>query len=125
VVAVQFTPEQAFDQTPGPRQEPPFPAATAMNPQTLDAIRPCLEGAIPAIMATCAADGTPNVAYISQVYYVDGGMWRCRSSSSTRRAEHPGQPGGHGAGAAPGHGAFYRLHMRYLRTETTGALFDR
>ncbi len=30
----------------------------------LNAIRPCLEGAIPAVMATCAADGTPNVAYI-------------------------------------------------------------
>ena len=25
----------------------------------LDAIRPCLEGAIPGVMATCAADGTP------------------------------------------------------------------
>ena len=37
----------------------------------LDAIRPCLEGAIPGVMATCAADGTPNVTYISQVEYVD------------------------------------------------------
>ena len=37
---------------------------------SLHSIRPCLEGAIPAIMATCDPDGTPNVAYISQVVYV-------------------------------------------------------
>ena len=34
-------------------------------------VRPCMEGAIPAMMATCAPDGTPNVAYISQVFHVD------------------------------------------------------
>ena len=33
-------------------------------PPTLRSIRACLEGAIPAIMATCASDGTHNVAYI-------------------------------------------------------------
>jgi adenylate cyclase len=44
-----------------------------MTAPLLSAIRPCLEGAIPAIMATCANDGTPNVAYISQVVYVDEG----------------------------------------------------
>ena len=37
----------------------------------LDAIRACLEGAIPGVMATCDGDGTPNVTYISQVEYVD------------------------------------------------------
>ena len=37
----------------------------------LDAIRGCFEGAIPATLATCSADGTPNIAYISQVQYVD------------------------------------------------------
>ncbi|MDP3619928.1 MAG: pyridoxamine 5'-phosphate oxidase family protein, partial [Ramlibacter sp.] len=42
-----------------------------MNVTQLIDIRPCLEGAIPAVMATCSADGTPNVAYISQVYYAD------------------------------------------------------
>ncbi len=38
---------------------------------TLDAIRICLEGAIPANIATCSPDGVPNVAYLSQVEYVD------------------------------------------------------
>ena len=37
----------------------------------LHEIRACFEGAIPAVVATCGADGVPNVAYISQVFYVD------------------------------------------------------
>lgn len=42
-----------------------------MKPADLGEVRPCLEGAIPAMMATCDTDGTPNVAYLSQVFYVD------------------------------------------------------
>jgi len=38
---------------------------------TLDAIRDCFEGVVPAVLATCDADGVPNVSIISQVHYVD------------------------------------------------------
>jgi len=31
----------------------------------------CFQGIIPAALSTCAADGTPNITFISQVYYVD------------------------------------------------------
>lgn len=37
----------------------------------LSELRHCFEGAIPSVIATCAPDGTPNVAYLSQVHYVD------------------------------------------------------
>lgn len=31
----------------------------------------CFQGIVPAALSTCAADGTPNITFISQVYYVD------------------------------------------------------
>ena len=36
------------------------------------ALRDCLDGAIPGVVSTCAPDGTPNIAYMSQGQYVDG-----------------------------------------------------
>ena len=42
-----------------------------MNDLTLDAIRDCMEGAVPATIATASPAGEPNVAYLSQIEYVD------------------------------------------------------
>ena len=92
----------------------------------LDAIRPCLEGAIPGVMATCAADGTPNVTYVSQVEYVDGGHLALSFQffNKTRR-NVLANPGVQLLVVHPAHGAMYRIAASYLRTETEGALFER
>ena len=37
----------------------------------LDALRTCLEGVIPSVIATVDTEGTPNITYVSQVHYVD------------------------------------------------------
>ena len=37
----------------------------------LEDLWPCLQGMIPAALSTCASDGTPNITFISQIYYVD------------------------------------------------------
>src|SRR5689334_4967021 len=34
-------------------------------------LQACFEGVIPSIVATAAADGTPNISYLSQVVRVD------------------------------------------------------
>ena len=37
----------------------------------LETIRECLEGIIPWTIATCDGDGMPNLAYLSQVQFID------------------------------------------------------
>jgi hypothetical protein len=92
----------------------------------LDAIRPCLEGAIPGVMATCAADGTPNVTYVSQVEYVDAQHLALSFQffNKTRR-NVLANPLVELLVIHPAHGAMYRIAACYLRTETEGALFER
>ncbi len=92
---------------------------------TLDEIRPCFEGAIPGIMATCSADGIPNVAYISQVYYVDARHVALSFQFfNTTRKNILANPVATVLVLHPQTAAFYRLHIRYLRTETAGPLFE-
>jgi adenylate cyclase len=95
-------------------------------PLDLDAIRPCLEGAVPGVMATCAPDGTPNVTYISQVEYVDARHLALSFQffNKTRR-NVLANPAVELLVVHPAHGAMYRVTARYLRTETEGALFER
>jgi len=96
-----------------------------MTAPQLPAIRACLEGAIPAIMATCASDGTPNVAYISQVVYVDESHVALSFQFFNKtRANILANPQASVLLLDPVTARFYRLHLRYLRTETSGALFE-
>lgn len=96
-----------------------------MNKIGLGEVRPCLEGVIPAIMATTAADGTPNVAYISQVFHVAERhvALSFQFFNKTRRniLEHPRATV---LVLHPVTAQFYRLHLRYLRTETGGPVFE-
>ncbi len=96
-----------------------------MSAVTLDDIRPCLEGIIPAMIATCAPDGTPNVAYLSQVYYADPRhvalSFQFFNKTRQNILAHP---------LAtllllhPQTFAFYRLQIRYLHTQTQGPIFE-
>lgn len=92
----------------------------------LDAVRPCLEGSIPGVMATCDADGVPNVTYVSQVEYVDARHLALSFQffNKTRR-NVLANPAVELLVIHPVHGAMYRIGARYLRTEDSGALFER
>ena len=93
---------------------------------SLHSIRPCLEGAIPAIMATCDPDGTPNVAYISQVVYVDAAHVALSFQFFNKTRENIlANPVATVLTMDPDTAARYRLTVRYLRTETAGPLFER
>ncbi|MCW5639968.1 MAG: GAF domain-containing protein, partial [Rubrivivax sp.] len=95
-------------------------------PVRLDAIRACLEGAIPGVMATCSADGTPNATYISQVEYLDADHVALSFQFfSKTRHNVLANPVVELLVVHPLHGAMYRLGARYLRTEAQGPVFER
>ena len=97
-----------------------------MSALTLDAIRICCEGVIPSNIATCSAEGVPNVAYLSQVEYVDPEHVALTFQFfNTTRKNVLANPVARLILSDPETLARYRLAIRYLRTETSGPLFER
>ncbi len=91
----------------------------------LAALRPCFEGEIPALLASCSLDGTPNVTYVSQVHYVDADhvalTFQFFNKTRENVLEHPFVVA---LVVDPLTGRRYRLRLRYLRTEESGPLFE-
>jgi adenylate cyclase len=93
---------------------------------TVDSIRDCLEGAVPSTIATCAPDGTPNVTYVSQVDYVDPQHVALSFQFFNKTRENIlANPRATVIVVHPGSSQSYYVHLRYLRTESEGALFQR
>lgn len=95
------------------------------EPIELRELQLCFEGVIPAVIATAAANGTPNVTYLSRVRLVDGERVAVSNQffSKTQRnlAENPR------ASLLiidPTTFDEYRLQLRYERTEKRGQVFD-
>jgi|SRR5579872_280040 len=92
----------------------------------LDGIREALDGVIPGTIATCACDGTPNVTYLSQVEYVDNEhIATSYQFFNKTRQNILENPHARVLVVHPYTAARYRLLIKYLRTETEGALFER
>lgn len=91
----------------------------------LETIRECLEGIIPGHIGTCDAEGMPNLAYLSQVEFIDNEhvALSYQFFNRTRQNVLAGSPvrlllTSHLTGAQ------YRLELQFLRTETAGPLFE-
>ncbi len=94
------------------------------SPRLAD-IRPCLEGAVPAVMATCSTGGMPNVTYISQVFHVDDRHVALSFQFFNKTRQNIlANPVANVLVMHPLTAAFFRLHIRYLRTETEGPVFE-
>jgi hypothetical protein len=91
----------------------------------LEELWPCFQGVIPPFLATCGRDGEPNVTYVSQLFYVDSKhlALSCQFFNKTRRnlGQNP-----HVVAVVTDPRTFetWRFQLRYLRSETSGPLFD-
>ncbi|HYH38198.1 MAG TPA: GAF domain-containing protein [Azospirillum sp.] len=92
---------------------------------SLDAIRSCLEGVIPAAIATTDREGVPNISVLSQVHYMDPRhvALSYQFFNKTRR-NILANPHATLQMIDPETVAQYRMRVRYLRTETAGPLFE-
>ncbi|MCU0225125.1 MAG: GAF domain-containing protein [Acidobacteria bacterium] len=92
----------------------------------LESLTPCFQGLLPAWLLTCSKDGIPNVAMLSHVDYVDSShialSFQFFNKSKRNVTENP---------RAlvrlydPDTLQMYALRLRFVRTETAGATFER
>ena len=91
----------------------------------LTSIWRCFQGVIPSIISTAGADATPNVTYASQVHLIDDNHVALSrqffNKTSSNLDENP-------RACAEVHDPVtfqsYRLHLKFLRSEKSGPLFD-
>ena len=96
-----------------------------MTDVDLRAIRSSLHGVIPSPIATCSADGMPNVTYLSLVAYVDAErVATSRQFLGKTRANLDENPRAQVVVMDPGSGEQHELDLRYLHTEVEGETFE-
>jgi adenylate cyclase len=92
----------------------------------LEKMASCFQGIIPSMLFTCSQDGIPNAAFLSHVDYVDpihvALSFQFFNKSRRNIAENP-----HALVHVldPDTSEGWSLRLRYVRSETTGPVFDR
>lgn len=90
-----------------------------------EGLRECLEGIIPGVVSTCDADGTPNVAYMSQGLYLDAEHLALSYQFFNKtRKNILSNPRAVLGLIHPQTAQQYRVRLTYLRTETSGPVFE-
>ncbi len=96
-----------------------------MNGLKLEQVRDCMEGVLPAVIATCAADGTPNVTYLSKVVYVDPEHVALSNQFFSKTIQNVrSNPLAQITLITPATGRQVRLDARFERVEDSGDLFE-
>jgi len=91
----------------------------------LSDLKRCFQGVVPSIITTSDGEGVPNVTFISHVYYVDEQhvALSCQFFNKTRK-NLDDNPLACVEVWEPTTLQAYRLHLRFLRSEKTGTLFE-
>jgi hypothetical protein len=91
----------------------------------LRSLRACFEGAVPSTIATCSAEGIPNVAKLSHVHYVDDQHVALSYQFFNKTRENIlANSRAIVEVVDPTSAAHYQLKLTYLRTETEGPRFE-
>ncbi len=91
----------------------------------LEDLWPCFQGIIPAALSTCSQDGTPNITFISQVYYVDAGHVAISHQFFNKTHRNVREnPLACAMILDPRTLQAHRLYLRYQYSESSGPLFD-
>ena len=92
----------------------------------LESLATCFQGLLPAQLFTCSADGLPNAAYLSHVDYVDSThvalSYQFFNKSRRNITENPQALV---VLIDPDSGQGWSLRLKYVRSETSGPLFER
>ena len=97
-----------------------------MTDPTLDHLSLCFEGAVPAVIATAAGDGTPNITYLSRVQRVDDARIALSNQFFSKTARNLAEnPRASILLIDPTTYDEYRLTVAYERTERRGPVFER
>jgi adenylate cyclase len=86
----------------------------------------CFQGIVPSMIATCSAEGVPNITEISIVHRIDDEhVALSRQFFNKTIANLMANPRGRVGLIEPQSGRQFELDILYERTETEGALFDK
>src|SRR5215467_4576491 len=92
----------------------------------LESIASCFEGIIPSTICTCSLDGTPNLTFLSIVHRIDDRHVGLSHQFFNKTRENIAQNNFvQVVVLKPENMRQYRLDLRYERTESQGAIFDR
>ena len=95
------------------------------GPLRIEDLWPCLQGMIPAALSTCAPDGTPNITFISQIYYVDARHIAISHQFFNKTHRNVREnPLACAMMLDPRTLQAYRLRLRFDHSESSGPLFD-
>lgn len=91
----------------------------------LEHVRDCMEGVLPAVIATSSADGTPNVTYLSKVMFVDAEHVAISNQFFSKTAANIREnPRAQITLLQPSSGRQLRLDTELERSEDAGELFE-
>jgi hypothetical protein len=87
--------------------------------------KPSMQGALPGMVATCSADGTPNMIHVSQVFYVDPTHVALSFQFFNKTARNLAEnPFAEIRCIDPATGDRWILEAEFVRRETDGPTFD-